>query len=106
MSAASPRPETPAPRVHRLANGVRVVCDPMPGLQTVALSVVAGRGARSEDEAHSGWSHLLEHMVFKGAGGRTAREIVEVIEGEGGNINAATGYERTSFQVRALAGGL
>ena len=94
------------PKVHTLANGVRVVCDPMPGLQTVALSVVAGRGARAEDAARSGWSHLLEHMVFKGAGGRSAREIVEAIEAEGGNINAATGYERTSFQVRALAGGL
>ncbi|HEV7384115.1 MAG TPA: insulinase family protein, partial [Phenylobacterium sp.] len=87
------------PTVHTLANGVRVVCDPMPGLQTVALSVVAGRGARAEDEARSGWSHLLEHMVFKGAGGRSARDIVEVIEAEGGQINAATGYERTSFQV-------
>ncbi len=94
------------PQVHTLANGVRVVCDPMPGLQTVALSVVAGRGARTEDEARSGWSHLLEHMVFKGAGGRSARDIVEVIEAAGGSINAATGYERTSFQVRALADGL
>ncbi len=92
--------------LHTLSNGVRVVCDPMPGLETVALSVVAGRGARSEDEARSGWSHLLEHMVFKGAGDRSARDIVEVIEAEGGQINAATGYERTSFQVRALAGGL
>ena len=89
-----------------MANGVRVVCDPMPGLQTVALSVVAGQGARAEDEGRSGWSHLLEHMVFKGAGGRSARDIVEVIEAQGGNINAATGYERTSFQIRALAGGL
>ena len=94
------------PAVHTLTNGVRVVCDPIPGLQTVALSVVAGRGARWEDEARSGWSHLLEHMVFKGAGGRSARDIVEVIEAQGGNINAATGYERTSFQVRALKGGL
>ncbi|HEY8004873.1 MAG TPA: pitrilysin family protein [Phenylobacterium sp.] len=94
------------PRIHTLANGVRVVCDPIPGLQTVALSVVAGRGARWEDEGRCGWSHLLEHMVFKGAGGRSARAIVEAIEAEGGNINAATGYERTSFQVRALAGGL
>jgi len=97
-------PQTP--RVHTLTNGVRVVCDPMPGLQTVALSVVAGQGARTEDPAHSGWSHLLEHMVFKGAGGRSARDIVEVIEAQGGHINAATGYERTSFQVRALKGGL
>ena len=94
------------PRVHTLPNGVRVVCDPIPSLQTLALSVVAGRGARFEDEAHSGWSHLLEHMVFKGAGARSARDIVEVIEAEGGHINAATGYARTSYQVRALAGGL
>ncbi|MGE5565452.1 MAG: M16 family metallopeptidase, partial [Parcubacteria group bacterium] len=93
-------------RLHTLSNGVRVLCDPMPGLQTVALSVVAGRGARYEDAARSGWSHLLEHMVFKGAGGRSAREIAEVIEAEGGQINAATAYERTSFHVRALAGGL
>lgn len=106
MSAPSLEPETTAPRVHTLGNGVRVVCDPIPGLQTVALTVVAGRGARSEDEAHSGWSHLLEHMVFKGAGGRTARGLVEVIEAEGGHINAATGYERTSYQVRALKDGL
>jgi len=94
------------PTVHKLKNGVRVVCDPMPGLETLALSVVAGRGARFEDEARSGWSHLLEHMVFKGAGQRSARDIVEVIEAEGGQLNAATGYERTSFQVRALKGGL
>jgi predicted Zn-dependent peptidase len=92
--------------LHTLPNGVRVVCDPMPGLETLALSVVAGRGAAYEDPARSGWSHLLEHMVFKGAGARSSRDIVEVIESQGGSINAATGYERTSFQVRALKGGL
>ena len=110
MSAPSPRLEgaaaAGAPRTHVLSNGVRVVCDPVPGLQTVALSVVAGRGARFEDAPRSGWSHLLEHIVFKGAGGRSARDIVEAIEAEGGHINAATGYERTSFQVRALKDGL
>jgi predicted Zn-dependent peptidase len=94
------------PVLHRLANGVRVVCDPMPGLETLALSVVAGRGSRWETPEQSGWAHLLEHMVFKGAGPRTARGLVEAIEDQGGSINAATGYERTSFQVRALKGGL
>jgi predicted Zn-dependent peptidase len=93
-------------RLHRLANGVRIVCDPMPGLETLALSVVIGRGARFETLEQSGWSHLLEHMVFKGAGSRSSRQIVEAIEAEGGQINAATGYERTSIQVRALKGGL
>ena len=92
--------------LHRLSNGVRIVCDPMPGLETFALSVVIGRGARYETQDQSGWCHLLEHMVFKGAGSRSSRDVVEHIEAEGGNINAATGYERTSFQVRALKGGL
>ena len=78
----------------------------MPDLQTLALSVAVGRGARSETPEQSGWAHLLEHMVFKAAGARSARDIVEAIEAEGGQINAATGHERTSFQVRALAGGL
>jgi len=89
-----------------MANGLTLVCDPAPSYHTLALSVVAGRGARWEDEGRCGWSHLLEHMVFKGAGGRSAREIVEAVEADGGQINAATGHERTSFQVRALAGGL
>jgi predicted Zn-dependent peptidase len=95
-----------SPRIHTLSNGVRVVCDPLPGFETLALSVVAGRGARVEAPEQSGWAHLLEHMVFKGAGGRSARDIVEVIEASGGQVNAATGHERTSFQSRALKGGL
>jgi predicted Zn-dependent peptidase len=70
------------------------------------LSVVVGRGARYETATQSGWAHLLEHMVFKGAGERSARGIVEVIEAAGGHINAATGHDRTSFQIRALKGGL
>jgi predicted Zn-dependent peptidase len=96
----------PSPTVHTLANGVTVICDVAPGFETMAVSVVAGRGARWEDQSRSGWSHLLEHMVFKGAGDRDSRAIVETIEADGGQINAATGYERTSFQVRALKGGL
>ena len=93
-------------RLHRLANGVRVAVDPVPQLETLSLSVVARGGARWEDAARSGWSHLLEHMVFKGAGERDAQAIVEAVEDAGGSINAATGYERTSFQVRTLRGGL
>ncbi|HEY3813445.1 MAG TPA: pitrilysin family protein [Caulobacteraceae bacterium] len=95
-----------SPRLHTLPNGVRVVCDPMPGLDTFALSVVFGGGARWEPKNRSGWSHLLEHMVFKGAGGRSAQQIAEAIEAVGAQSNAATGYERTSYQIRALAGRL
>lgn len=95
-----------SPHVHTLSNGVRVIADPMPGLESLALSVVIRGGARWESRATAGWAHMLEHMVFKGAGQRSSREIVEAIESEGGQINAATGQERTSFQIRCLKGGL
>lgn len=94
------------PRIHTLTNGVRVVCDPVPGLQTVALVVAAGRGARWEGRREAGWSHLLEHMVFKGAAGRTARQLADAIEAGGGQMNAETGFERTVFHVRTLPEGL
>ena len=93
-------------RLHTLPNGVRVIADPMPGLESFALTVVVRGGARWEPAERNGWSHLLEHMVFKGAGARSSKAIVEAIEAQGGWINAATGQERTSYQVRGLAGGL
>lgn len=93
-------------RTHSLANGVRLVCDPVPGLGTVAIVVTAGRGARWEGPEQSGWSHLLEHMVFKGAAGRSARQIAEAVESAGGQMNAETGFERTVFHVRTLPEGL
>ena len=89
-------------RLHRLANGMLVLCDPAPGLETIAVSLVVRGGARWEPQGRCGWSHLLEHMVFKGAGERSAQEIVETVEAAGAQINAATSHERTSFQVRSL----
>jgi len=89
--------------LHVMSSGLKVVCDPVPGLRTLAVAVTADGGARHEDAERSGWSHLLEHMVFKGAGGRSARDLIERIEAVGGNLNAATGQERTTFTARVLA---
>lgn len=92
--------------VHQLSNGLKLVCDPLPGVRTFALTAAVRGGARWEPLDNSGWSHFLEHLVFKGAGDMSARDIVERIEGQGGSINAATGYERTAFEVRSVAGTL
>jgi predicted Zn-dependent peptidase len=78
----------------------------MPGLKTFALTVTVDGGSRWETPSRAGWSHFLEHLVFKGAGEMDSREIVERIEREGGHINAATGHERTAFEVRGLEGSL
>jgi len=68
-------------KLHRLANGLRVAVEPMAGVETIAVGLYADAGARSEPKGLSGLAHMVEHMVFKGAGGRSARQIAEAIEG-------------------------
>lgn len=87
----------------RLPNGVRVALDPMPGLGTAALGVWQRVGARWEPAELNGIAHLFEHMAFKGAGPRNALQFAEAIENVGGVMNAATGYERTSYYARVVA---
>jgi predicted Zn-dependent peptidase len=87
----------------RLPNGVRVALDPMPGLATAALGVWQRVGARWEPAEINGVAHLFEHMAFKGAGPRDARQFAEAIETVGGVMNAATGYERTAYYARVVA---
>jgi predicted Zn-dependent peptidase len=52
---------------------------------------------------HNGLAHLVEHMVFKGAGGRDTRALSEAIEDVGGSLNAWTARDQTAFHGRALA---
>jgi predicted Zn-dependent peptidase len=86
-----------------LPNGVRIAFDAMPGLSTAAVGVFLGAGARFEPAERNGRAHLLEHMAFKGAAGRSAREIAEAVEARGAMMNAGTEYERTSYFVRCLS---
>lgn len=89
-------------KITALDNGITVVSDAMPHLGTASLGIWVGAGARSEREDEHGISHLLEHMAFKGTRRRTARRIAEEIEQVGGDINAATSVEQTSYNVRVL----
>jgi predicted Zn-dependent peptidase len=91
------------PRLTRLGNGVTVASLDMPGLETAAVALNADVGARHETEAENGLAHLFEHMVFKGTGRRTARQIAEQIEDVGGALNAWTSRDHTCFHARVLA---
>jgi predicted Zn-dependent peptidase len=93
-------------QLHRLPNGLTVAVEPMAGVETLSVGLYADVGARSEPEGLSGLAHMVEHMVFKGAGERDARAIAEAIEDVGGSLNAWTARDHTVFHARALAGDL
>ncbi|MBB4104367.1 M16 family metallopeptidase [Allorhizobium borbori] len=86
----------------RLASGLTVVTEKMPHLESAALGVWVRSGSRDETAGEHGLAHLLEHMAFKGTSTRTARQIAEEIENAGGELNAATSTETTSYYARVL----
>lgn len=88
--------------ITRLASGLTVVTQNMPHLESVALGVWIKSGSRNETVDEHGIAHLLEHMAFKGTARRSARDIAEEIENVGGELNAATSTETTSYYARVL----
>lgn len=87
---------------HTLANGLRVVLEDVPGVRSVSIGIWVGTGSRDERTEQSGISHLLEHMFFKGTKTMTARELAEVFDGIGGQINAFTAKEYTCYHAKVL----
>ncbi|CAN5214808.1 pitrilysin family protein [soil metagenome] len=88
--------------ISRLSNGLHVVTHAMPHLETVALGVWVKAGARDETPTENGVAHFLEHLAFKGTERRSAQTIAEEIESAGGEINASTGMETTTYYARVL----
>lgn len=87
-----------------MANGVRVVTENMPGLQSASLGIWVAAGGRHERAEQNGIAHFLEHMAFKGTNRRSALQIAEAIEDVGGYINAYTSREMTAYYARVLSG--
>lgn len=102
MSVVSTRQGPGDIRITTLENGMRVLTDPMPSVESVSLGVWVGVGARNEPAEHNGVSHMLEHMAFKGTTRRSAVQIAEEIENVGGHLNAYTSREQTAYYAKVL----
>jgi predicted Zn-dependent peptidase len=89
-------------QVSTLANGLRIVTDTIPSIETAALGIWVNIGTRHEKAQINGIAHMLEHMAFKGTTTRKARDIAEQIEAVGGYLNAATSREMTTYYARIL----
>lgn len=89
-------------RITTLPNGIRIVTDTVRFFQSVALEIWVGVGSRFETPAQSGYSHLLEHMVFKGTPTRASGQIDKQMAAVGGRIGAATDASRTAYYTKVL----
>jgi len=86
----------------KLSNGISVVLETMPYLRSVAFGIWIKVGSSNENQENNGISHIIEHMLFKGTSNRTAKQIADDMARIGGDSNAYTSKECTSFYAVTL----
>lgn len=86
----------------RLTNGIQVVSKKMPEMRSVSVGIWINTGSAFETKVENGVSHLIEHMLFKGTKTKSAKDLSDIIDGIGGQINAFTGKECTCYYVKVL----
>lgn len=89
--------------IYKLSNGITVVMETMSYLKSAAFGVWVRVGSANEDDSNNGIAHMIEHMLFKGTTTRTARQIADEMAKIGGNINAFTSKECTSYYATTLS---
>ncbi|HUV03813.1 MAG TPA: pitrilysin family protein [Armatimonadota bacterium] len=86
-----------------LPNGVRVLTETVPHIESVSVGIWVTSGARAESASRRGISHFIEHMLFKGTETRTAKQIADEFDFIGGQLNAFSEKEYTCYFARVLA---
>ena len=92
--------------IDKLKNGIRVITEEIPSIESVSVGIWINAGSRNEKKKENGIAHFLEHMAFKGTEKRSALQIAEEIENVGGFINAYTSREITCYYAKVLKGHL
>lgn len=82
---------------HTLPNGLRIVHHEDPTTQMVAVNVLYDVGARDEDPAHTGYAHLLEHLMFEGS--VNIPNYDTHVQLAGGENNAWTNNDLTNYYI-------
>ena len=80
-------------RTARLDSRAQVILEPVRHTGVVSVGLWNVRGSRDEARGEAGFSHFLEHMLFKGTERRNAFQIAREVERVGGFLNAFTEKE-------------
>ena len=92
----------PKPTIDVLDNGVRVLCEPMEGVNSVFAGLWLAVGSRNEREDEGGMTHFAEHLLFKGSARRHWRDISRAMNLLGGQFNAATSTDWVKVYTRVI----
>ena len=81
---------------YTLENGLRIIHLPSDS-QVVYCGYQIAAGTRDEEPGEEGLAHFCEHMAFKGTERRNALQVINYLEQLGGDLNAFTNKEDTTY---------
>lgn len=84
-----------------LDNGLRIIQRPSDG-DVVYCGYAIKAGTRDETAGEEGLAHFCEHASFKGTTRRKGWQIIQTLEGLGGELNAYTNKESTVYYCAIL----
>ena len=80
-----------------LPNGLRVITLEDFSCPKVAVQVWYHVGSKDEDPRRQGFAHMFEHMMFRGTDRLNSRDHFEFIRRTGGDCNAFTAFDNTTY---------
>ncbi|GAB5418039.1 MAG: hypothetical protein Crog4KO_31190 [Crocinitomicaceae bacterium] len=80
-----------------LDNGIHVILHQEPATPIVAVSVLYHVGSKNETPDRTGFAHFFEHLLFEGSENIDRGEYSELVEKNGGTLNANTSQDRTFY---------
>src|SRR3981189_3748122 len=90
----------------RLANGLTILTEHMPGLRSVSLGIWVRRGSRHESPALNGISHFIEFAPVISMPRRSAHQIATESDRLGGQLDAYTSHEITGLALKIVKAAL
>lgn len=85
-----------------LANGLTVISEHIPGVESIAVGVHINAGSRDDLPGKEGTAHFMEHIAYRHTKTKNSRQIAEGFESVGAFTNAFTTQEHICFYVRSL----
>ncbi len=82
---------------HTLDNGLHVILHEDHSTPIVAVSVLYHVGSKNEKEGRTGFAHFFEHLMFEGSPNIDRGEYMEIVQANGGALNANTSFDRTFY---------
>ncbi|MFT6502402.1 MAG: putative Zn-dependent peptidase [Crocinitomicaceae bacterium] len=80
-----------------LDNGIHVILHEETSTPIVAVSVLYHVGSKNEKDERTGFAHFFEHLLFEGSENIERGEYSELVEKNGGTLNANTSWDRTFY---------